>query len=224
MGQHLIEDSAEALGSEYHGHRCGSFGDAAIYAFYPNKQITTGEGGAILTDSDEINSLCRSMRNQGRAEDNGWLQHSRLGYNYRLSDINCALGIAQMSRIEEIIAARTRVARMYDERLGNLTQVRLQTITRDIKMSYFVYVIRLTDEYDIDDRDGIIRKLRASGIGCSDYFSPIHLQPIYREMGYKEGAFPVTEAAASRTVTLPFYNCLREEEIDYVVSHLKELL
>ena len=220
----LIDDSAEALGSEYHGRKCGSFGDAAVFAFYPNKQITTGEGGAVLTGNDAVAKLCRSMRSQGRSEGDGWLQHSRLGYNYRLSDINCALGIAQLERIEEILSSREMVAKLYDERLEGLPQVRAPRIARGVKMSYFVYVIRLSDDYASEDRDKIICKLRTIGIGCSNYFPAIHLQPIYQALGYQEGNFPVTEAVAARTIALPFYNSLREEEIDYVVSRLKELL
>jgi len=220
----LIEDSAEAIGSEYHDRRCGSFGDAAVFAFYPNKQITTGEGGAILTDNDTTAKLCRSMRNQGRSDGNGWLQHTRLGFNYRLSDINCALGIAQLRRIEEILIARDRVARLYNERLEGLPQVRVPQVACGMKMSYFVYVIRLSDDYTSEDRARILQELQTRGIGCSDYFVPIHLQPVYRELGYREGDFPVTEAVAARTIALPFYNSLHAEEVDYVVSQLRELL
>jgi perosamine synthetase len=220
----LIEDSAEAIGSELHGQKCGSFGDAAVFAFYPNKQITTGEGGAVLTNDDAIAKLCRSMRNQGRGEGDAWLQHSRLGYNYRLSEINCALGIAQLSRIEEIIKARTRVAGFYNERLGEINRVSIPHIATGVKMSYFVYVIRLSDDYTRGDRDRILNGLRARGVACSNYFSPIHLQPFYKELGYKEGDFPVTEMVADRTIALPFYNRLGQEEIDYIVKQLKELL
>ena len=220
----LIEDAAEAIGSEYHNQRCGSFGDAAVFAFYPNKQVTTGEGGAVLTNHDTIAELCRSMRNQGRANGNGWLHHQRLGYNYRLSEINCALGIAQLERIEELLRARGRVARLYNERLEVLKPVRVQYVASGIKMSYFVYVIRLSDDYTLDDRDRILRELRVRGVECSNYFTPIHLQPVYRTFGYHEGDFPVTESVASRTIALPFYNSLREEEIDYVVRQLKDLL
>lgn len=220
----LIEDAAEALGSEYHGQRCGSFGDAAIFGFYPNKQITTGEGGAVLTSNNAIAQLCQSMRNQGRSDVNGWLQHSCLGYNYRLSEINCALGIAQLERIEEILRARERVAGLYNECLEGLAQVRVPCIASGVKMSYFVYVIRLSEDYTSEDRDRIIHELRTRGVDCSDYFTPIHLQPVYRELGYQEGDFPVTEAVAARTIALPFYNSLCKEEIDYVVRQLKEVL
>jgi len=220
----LIEDSAESIGSEFHGQKCGSFGDAAIFAFYPNKQITTGEGGVVVTNDDAIAKLCRSMRNQGRGEGDAWLQHSRLGYNYRLSEINCALGIAQLERIEEILSARTRVAGWYNERLSELNQVSIPRIAPGVKMSYFIYVVRLSDDYTREDRDRILRGLRSRGVACSNYFSPIHLQPFYRELGYKEGDFPVTEAVAARTIALPFYNRLSQEEIDYIVKQLKDLL
>ncbi len=221
----LIEDSAEALGAEYKGHKAGSFGDAAVFAFYPNKQITTGEGGVILTNSDEIARLCRSLRNQGRGEGNEWLQHERLGYNYRLSEINCALGIAQLERLEEILRKRERVAQMYNERLQEIQGVRIPYVAPYVKISWFVYVIRLGEEYTQADRDRILKELCAHGIGCSNYFSPIHLQPFYRELfGYKPGDFPVTESVAARTIALPFYNNLTEAQVDYVVTTLKALL
>jgi perosamine synthetase len=220
----LIADSAESLGSEFHGRKCGSFGDAAVFAFYPNKQITTGEGGAVLTDDDNIDHMCRSMRNQGRAEGDGWLQHTRLGYNYRLSELNCALGLAQLERIGEIIKARTKVAHLYDKCLGELSQVSVPRIAPGVKMSYFVYVVRLSNDYTREDRDRILHELQSRGIGCSDYFTPIHLQPFYRELGYREGDFPEVETVAARTIALPFYNRLGRAEIDYVVKQLKELL
>lgn len=220
----LIEDSAESIGSEFHTRRCGSFGDAGVFAFYPNKQITTGEGGVVLTNDDTIAQVCRSLRNQGRTEGDGWLQHTRLGYNYRLSEINCALGLAQLERLDEMIKARTRVAYLYNELLGGLDGVNVPYVAPDVKMSYFVYVLRLSDEYTREDRDRILRQLQARGVGCSDYFTPIHLQPMYRELGYKEGDFPVTEKVAARTIALPFYNRLGRAEIDYIVNQMKELL
>jgi perosamine synthetase len=223
-GLKLIEDSAEAIGSEYNGSKCGGFGDAAVFAFYPNKQITTGEGGAVLTDSDVIARLCRSIRNQGRDEGDSWHQHSYLGYNYRLSEINCALGIAQLQRIDEIIEARTSVARLYNKYLEKLDVITTPGVAGGVKMSYFVYVIRLSNDYSRNDRDRIIDRLRAKGIGCSDYFAPIHLQPMYRELGYREGDFSVTEKIAARTIALPFFNNLSEGQIEYVVKQLKDLL
>lgn len=235
----LIEDSAEALGAEYKGRKAGSLGDAGVFGFYPNKQITTGEGGVIVTDDERIAKLCRSIRNQGRDEGSDWLEHKRLGYNYRLSDINCALGIAQLERISEILAKREKAARMYNERLTGVEGVEIpyvspsphssppggEAISRKAKISWFVYVVRLRSDYARVDRDRILEGLRERGIGCRGYFSPIHLQPFYRKLfGYKRGDFPITEFVSERTVALPFYNNLGEKEVSYVVENLKELL
>jgi perosamine synthetase len=217
----LIEDSAEALGSEYKGRKCGSFGEAGVFAFYPNKQITTCEGGILVTDDAELARLARSMRSQGRGESGEWLDHERLGYNFRMDELSAALGCSQMERIEEILEKRAKVAGMYGEKLAEVEEVQVPYITPYVsRMSWFVYVIRL--ERGID-RDRVIRFLRESGVECKPYFTPIHLQPFYRKMfGYKEGDFPVTEDVAGRTIALPFFNNLKEEQIDYVVEKLKE--
>lgn len=224
----LIEDSAEALGAEYKGKRAGSFGQAGVFGFYPNKQITTGEGGMILTDDEGLAQLCRSLRNQGRGEGSGWHQHERLGYNYRLSELNCALGLAQLERLDEILSKRERVAQMYNDRLKDVEGLELPYISPDVKLSWFVYVVRLSEDYTREDRDWILQELKARGIGCSNYFPPIHLQPFYREarpgLGYREDDFPITERVAARTIALPFHNNLSEREVDYVVQNLKELL
>lgn len=247
----LIEDSAEALGAEYLSReskvqspksrvesreskpsnqsgqtegewkKAGSFGDAAVFAFYPNKQITTGEGGMIVTDDEHIAGLCRSMSNQGRREGNGWHEHERLGYNYRLSDINCALGVAQLQRIEEILAKRKHVAQMYSKRLKYVTGVEIPYVSKRVKMSWFVYVVRLSDHYR---RDDVLQQLKRKGIGCSDYFRPIHLQPLYRALGYTKGDLHITENIGSRTVALPFHSNLSQREVDYVVENLDAIL
>ncbi len=221
----LIEDSAEAIGAEYKGVKAGSFGDAGVFAFYPNKQITTGEGGVIITSDEKMAKLCRSMRNQGRGEGDGWLRYERLGYNYRISEINCALGIAQLKRLDEILEKREKIAQMYNERLKDMEGVRIPYVAPQVKMSWFVYVIRLDDSYAKENRDGILQKLKEKGIGCSNYFPPIHLQSFYREIfGYREGDFPVTEKISKSTIALPFYNNLTEEQMDYVCQNLKEVL
>ena len=148
-----------------------------------------------------------------------------MGYGYRLSDINCALGIAQLERIDEILQKRERVAGMYNERLKEIDGVETPYVAPNVRISWFVYVVRLVDRYTREDRDHTLRCLRERGISCSNYFQPIHLQPFYRErFGYKEGDFPITEGIASRTIALPFYNNLTEEEIDYVVSNLNDIL
>ncbi len=220
----LIEDSAESIGSEYNGKRAGSFGDAAVFAFYPNKQITTGEGGVVLTDNEEIAMLSRSMRNQGRGEGDSWLQHTRLGYNYRISDINCALGISQIRKLEEIIEKRNKAAAAYSERLMEIEEIMPPFISKNVtKMSWFVYVVRLSKKFSKEKRDRIIEEMEKRGVQTRNYFAPIHLQPFYRrKFGFGEGDFPVTEFVSERTIALPFYTEITEKEISYVVYALKE--
>lgn len=221
----VIEDSCEALGSRYKGRMAGSFGDAGVFGFYPNKQLTTGEGGMIVTNDSQLAAMCRSLRNQGRDVHGGWLAHPRMGYNYRLSDINCALGLAQLNRMSEIIAARSRVERWYRSRLGGDSRVSLQRITPDVDISWFVFVVRLGDQYSPAHRDGMLEKLRARGIGCNNYFAPIHLQPFFVErFGYKPGDFPVCEAVAGRTIALPFHHELTESDVDIVCKELTSML
>ncbi len=234
----VLEDACESLGSEFHftdnetlkftknknsWGKAGAIGDVGVFAFYPNKQITTGEGGIIVTDNDEIASQCKSMRNQGRNVDGKWLKHIRLGYNYRLSDINCALGIAQLERVEEILLKRENVARMYNERLKEIKGVRIPYIAPNVKMSWFVYVILLEPGFGKKDRNKIMSNLMDQGIGCNNYFPPIHLQPFYAEnFGYKSGELPITESISERTIALPFYNNLPEKDINQVCSILKK--
>ena len=217
----LIEDSAEALGAEYKGKRAGSLGEVGVFAFYPNKQISTGEGGILVTDDEELARLARSMRNQGRGESGEWLDHERLGYNYRMDELSAALGCSQMERIEEILEKRAKVAGRYGEKLAEVEEVQVPFIAPYVsRMSWFVYVVRL--ERGID-RNKVIKYLNEEGVQCKPYFTPIHLQPFYKKrFGYKEGDFPVTEDVAGRTIALPFFNNLKEEQIDYVVEKLKE--
>lgn len=222
----LIEDSAEALGSEYKGKKCGSFGDAAIFAFYPNKQITTGEGGVVLTNSKKIAELCQSMANQGRkVKDGKWLEHVRLGYNYRLNEMSAAIGLAQMQRIQEMLAKRRKVAGFYRERMQRMENVQIPYVGKDSTLSWFVYVIKLSEKFSGAKRSAIIKKMGQLGIQCSNYFAPIHLQPLYRKkFGYKNGDFPITEHIGKRTLALPFFNNLTEEEVDSIVKNLRNCL
>lgn len=220
----LIEDSAEAIGAQYKGRRAGSFGEAAVYAFYPNKQITTGEGGVILTNDERTAILCRSFSNQGRGHSGQWLQHERLGYNFRLSDLQCALGISQLSRIEQILIQRQRVADGYRKRLQNLREVELPHAAPHVKVSWFVYVIRLGSRFTRVQRDAVMAGLRADGIQCSNYFAPIHLQPFYRNMGHKPGDCPVAESVAERTIALPFYNQISDDQLDRVAGALRQAM
>jgi perosamine synthetase len=220
----LVEDSAESLGSALNERRCGSFGRAAVFAFYPNQQITTGEGGAVVTDDAELSSLCRSLANQGRGDAGVWLQHVRLGYNYRMDEMSAALGLSQLARMEQILAARAQVAAWYGKALADVEGVEVPYVSPGVKMSWFVYVVRLAEGATREDRNRILRGLEARGIGCRDYFAPIHLQPFYRDLlGTKEGDFPITESVAARTIALPFYNRLSQGEVEAVVRALGEL-
>jgi dTDP-4-amino-4,6-dideoxygalactose transaminase len=216
----IIEDACEAIGAEHKGRKAGTLGDVAVFAFYPNKQMTTGEGGVIVTDRDDWDALFRSLRNQGRDESGTWLNHVRLGYNYRLDEMSAALGVVQLARIEELLGKRERVAQMYDERLADVEGVSTPYVApATTRMSWFVYVVRLAPEVD---RDAVMTRLHAHGIACRPYFTPLHLQPFYaRTFGYQSGDFPVTEAVAQSTLALPFHNHLDEETIDVVCSALR---
>lgn len=219
-GLKVIDDSCEALGSEYKGRRIGQFGDAGAFAFYPNKQITTGEGGVIVTNSDEIAEVCRSLRNQGRSRMGSWLEHERLGYNYRMDEMSAALGCSQLKRVEELLSLRADVARMYTTRLQGYKELKVATVSAHVRMSWFVYVITLAEGLD---RDAISRELAARGIPTRAYFSPIHLQPyIQQRFGSKVGALPVTESIAERILALPFHSHLTLAEVELVVTALLE--
>ncbi len=221
----IIEDSAEAIGSEIEGSRVGIFGDCGIFAFYPNKQITTGEGGMIVTNDEMLNYLCRSFRNQGRGNSNGWLQHERIGYNYRLSDINCALGIAQMKRIDSILKRREQVADLYMQELANVDEVEFQYTPPKYKKSWFVFVVLLNSKFTSLERNEILLKLNKAGIGCNNYFSPIHLQPfMMKQFGFKKGDFPNTEFISERTIALPFFTKLSMKEIEFIINTFKKIL
>ncbi len=219
----VIEDACEALGTEYKDRKVGTFGEAAVFSFYPNKPITTSEGGLIVTNNKKIADLCQSMRNQGRGKGNSWLSHERLGYNYRMGELNAALGVIQMERLEEILAKREKVANLYNERLKELKGIKVPYVAPGAKISWFVYVIRLDEKrFSREDRDQIIHLLETKGINCRDYFPSIHLQKFYREsFGYKPGDFPITEKISDLTIALPFYNNLSVSEIDYICESLR---
>ncbi len=233
----LIEDACEGLGGKLNRRAVGSFGRAAVFGFYPNKQITTGEGGMIVTDDDRLADTCRSLRNQGRATmqpagpgntaTGSWLHHERLGYNYRLSEIAAALGIVQMKRLDEILERRRAVASMYMRRLLEFEDLVLPNIQpgHEEVTSWFVFVVRLNDRYSREERDRIIAGLRRHDIGAADYFPCIHLQPFYRQQfGYKPGDFPIAEHVSDRTIALPFYNNMDETAVDLVCQSLKIML
>jgi perosamine synthetase len=216
----VIEDACEAIGATCEGREAGSFGDAAVFAFYPNKQITTGEGGMVVTRRQELAARIRALRNQGRYDSTDWLQHAEVGYNYRLSEINCALGLAQLKRIEPILQQREKVARQYQQSLAKISGLILPaTDVPNTRISWFVYVVRLDASFTEADRDSIIATLTKKGIGCGRYFAPIHMQPSYAAWR-NSAALPVTEAQASRTIALPFFNRITEDEIAQVSDTL----
>ena len=220
----VIEDACEAIGATYQGRKAGSFGDAAVFAFYPNKQITTGEGGMVVTRRPELAEHIRALRNQGRYDSAEWLQHAELGYNYRLSEINCALGLAQLQRIGPILQQREKVARQYQQSLAEVSDLVLPaTDVPGTRISWFVYVVRLNAAWTEADRDSIIAALTQAGIGCARYFAPIHLQPSYAAWR-NSAALPITEAQASRTIALPFFNRITENEIAQVSDTLRAAL
>jgi len=223
-GLAMIEDSCEALGGRLGDRPAGSFGDCGAFAFYPNKQITTGEGGMVVTDSPRIRELCVSMRNQGRDCDD-WFRHPRLGFNYRMSELTAALGSAQVVRLDAFVADRRRVADLYRAALGEIDEIHLPPMADPDRASPFVYVVRLAETYDHTSRDAILEHLRAAGIGCNNYFAPIHTQPYIRKLlGTGEGDFPHTEHVAARTIALPFFTEMTERQVHRVRDALKDAL
>jgi perosamine synthetase len=222
-GLGILEDACEALGAvDSEGRRVGARGNLATFAFYANKQVTTGEGGMIVPrDPDEAARL-RSERNQGRAVDMGWLDHDRLGFNYRLSDLAAALGVAQVEKLDSLLERRAAVARMYEERLAGLEGVRTPVASRGAEVrSWFVYTVRLPQD---TDRDGVIRRLAERGVASKAYLPCIHLFPHLRQLGYREGQFPVAEAAAADSLALPFFPAMGEEQVERVCQELAAAL
>jgi perosamine synthetase len=216
----VIDDACEAIGAEYKGKKIGQFGDAAAFAFYPNKQVTTGEGGVIVTNDPGIASLCRSLRNQGRRATAEWLEHEYLGYNYRMTEMSAALGISQLRRIEVLLANREKVAQMYSSCLQGVEGVRLPVVLPYVRMSWFVYVVTLSQGLH---RDRVMQVLAEKGIPTRGYFPPVHLQPYIRKsLGTREGLLPVTESVAGRTIALPFHGRMSESEVRMVVEALME--
>lgn len=216
----VVEDACEALGAEYRGSPAGALGDAGVFAFYPNKQITTGEGGMIVTRRKEWDPVFRSLRNQGRDVFNSWLEHDRLGYNYRLDEMSAALGAVQMERLDEILEARAAAAALYEARLADSEHVTPpRVVATTTRMSWFVYVVRLDAAVD---RDQVVRSLQELGIPSRPYFSPIHLQRFYRDRyGFGPGDFPVTERVGARSLAVPFFGGMTSEQVDRVCTSLE---
>ena len=224
QGLGVLEDACEALGAvDAQGVRLGARGSPAAFAFYANKQLTTGEGGMLTAGDASVREQVRSERNQGRAEDMDWLAHDRLGFNYRLSDIAAAIGVAQLARVEKLLAERRRVAAWYAERLSGVEGLELPCPDTGLaRRSWFVYVVQVPLGVD---RDSVIRALAERGIASKAYLPCIHLQPFYRErFGYRGGEFPVAEQVAARSLALPFFTRMTEEQVDRVCETLSELV
>jgi perosamine synthetase len=217
----LIEDACEALGAEYKGRPLGSHGVPAVFAFYPNKQLTTGEGGVVVTHSEEEWRQLVSLRNQGRSyAGGGWFHHVRVGFNYRWTDLQAAVGIAQLEKLDRILELRAAAARRYSELLEDLVGVEpLSADDGDHRRSWFVYVVELADDLE---RDRVMSELRHEGIGTAEYVPCVHLQPYMRERyGFREGLCPIAERVAARTIALPFYTQLESEDQKRVVDVLR---
>ena len=219
----LIEDSCESLGAEYKHRKAGLLGDMGVFAFYPNKQITTGEGGIIVTNDDKAANYMRALRSQGRAPGDTWLQHTFMGYNYRMDEMSAALGAAQMKRIEELLNKRQQVAKWYEERISEINGVEAPLVVKQTtRMSWFVYVVRFDAAIN---RDKMANMLKERGIPVRPYFLPIHLQPyMVEQFGYRKGDFPVTEDLGNRGLSLPFSGVMTEEQVDIVCRTIRDCI
>jgi perosamine synthetase len=223
-GLWIVEDACEALGATHgDGHAVGARGNLTVFGFYPNKQLTTGEGGAVVCPDEASKERIDSERNQGRAPDMGWLDHDRLGFNYRLDDLSCALGIAQLERLDDLLAARTRVAALYSEALSGVEDLGLPCPDQHgDRRSWFVYVVQLPREIE---RDEVVLAMRERGVDTKPYLPAIHLMSFYRErLGHREGEFPVCEEVARRSLALPFFPELSDGEAERVVEALRGVL
>jgi len=221
-GLAFVEDACEALGAQYKGRPLGSHGHPAVWAFYPNKQMTTGEGGAVTTASADEHELLVSLRNQGRLETSSWLQHGRLGYNYRLDDLSAALGIGQVEKLDRILEARGAVAGVYAELLADAGVELPLPDDADHVRSWFVYVVKLPEGVD---RNGVMARLAAEGVASAPYLPSIHLQSYMQERyGFREGMFPVSEDCSARTMALPFHARLERDDQEYVAAALRSAL
>jgi perosamine synthetase len=220
-GLGIVEDACEAFGAEHGEERkIGTTGHPATFAFYANKQLVTGEGGMLVAGDQAVCALARSERNQGRVADMRVLDHERLGFNYRLSDVACAIGAAQLERADRMLAAREQVAAMYAERLGQIDGLKPPTDGVHGRRSWFVYVVQLPDGVD---RDDVVAAMASRGVATKAYLPCIHLQPPYRErFGFRGGEFPVAEQVAARSLALPFYNSLLEQDVERVCTALRE--
>ena len=217
----VIEDAAEALGARRQGRMVGTTGSPAVFAFYPNKQMTTGEGGIVTTDDDEVHAAILSLRNQGRADAGQWLAHDRLGWNYRMDDLSAAVGLAQVERLDGILARRAEVADRYTALLARVDGVELPVEVPGDTRSWFVYTVLLDPAVD---RDAVIGLLAERGIASKPYLPAIHLQPLYRDLGHRPGELPACEAVSARCLALPFFGALTAEQQERVAAELAAVL
>ncbi|MEM1423622.1 MAG: DegT/DnrJ/EryC1/StrS family aminotransferase, partial [Planctomycetota bacterium] len=236
-----VEDACEGLGGTLNGKPVGSFGHAAVFGFYPNKQITTGEGGMIVTDDDRLADTCRSLRNQGRATErdaklssggggmggaggglgSNWMSFERLGFNYRLDELSSALGVTQVAKLPRLIELRQELADLYNGLLLDHADIILPNVPSGAEMSWFVYVVRLSSGYTGAERDRIIEGMHRHDVGAAPYFPCMHLQKHYREkFGCKEGDFPIAESISQRTLAIPFYPGMTKRDLDFVAGTL----
>lgn len=217
---HIIEDACESLNAKYKGNKVGTFGQSAVFAFYPNKQITTGEGGMIVTDDIKIYELCCSLRNQGRTPNMQWLDHKYLGYNYRMDEMSAAVGLAQLEKIDFLISEKAKIADRYTKHLAKYQDiVASPAVALGNTHTWFVYVIKILDK--VKDRDKIINQLSKKGISTKPYLPSIHLFDYYRtKYGFKKGDFPLSEEISTYALALPFYIGLQEEDVKHIIKNV----
>lgn len=217
----VIEDACESMGTKIDGRHTGTFGDVGVIAFYPNKQMTTAEGGIVITNQKKIYELCRSLRNQGRNSKDEWLVHERLGYNYRMNELNASLGVTQLKKLSWMIKEKQQIVRFYNQTLSGIPDLELPFHNEETKYSWFVYLVRVTN----GKRDLVIDELAKRKIQAKPYFPVIHLQPFIKEkFDFKKGDFPTAEKIASQGLALPFYIGLSQKDIKYICFQLKAVL
>lgn len=217
----IIEDACESVGSKYKGKKTGALGDVGIFAFYPNKQMTTGEGGILTTNNESIYKLALSLRNQGRSLENNWLVHERLGYNYRMDEMSASLGITQLKKLDWMIQEREKIANLYFKHLSKINDIIPPKIADYNSSSWFVYVIRITN----GKRDKVMEYFLNRGIQTKNYLPPIHLQPFMKQwFCYKKGGYLITEKIASETLALPFFIGLKESDVKLISQILQDAL
>ena len=220
-GLAIVEDACQSIDGDFNGKKLGTYGHPSVYGFYANKQLTTAEGGVILTDDDALYLLLKSLTNQGRSDDGAWLVHSRLGFNYRLSDVHAAIGIAQIERLDWMQDARARIAGRYQARMASVDGV-TPMYEGPQRRSWFVYAPRLDADLA---RDSIIGRLEAEGVSAKPYLPCIHLQPYYRtDHGHAPGELPVTEEISASTIALPFFCEMTDEQVDRVCDTMERAI